>query len=126
MEPDGRGGLTKQRKKFGEVSEEGLIHFISNCAFEPVSKNDNVVSDTLKQVAAAFRWGKPALINTHRINFVKGRNSDHVDRCLNLFSDLLGELTDRWPDLEFMGAGDFARYLNSTLEIEEPKRVLQP
>lgn len=115
MEPDGTGNIKKRRYKFGAISREGVVHFISNCAFEPVNNNSNVIGNTLKQIAAAFRWGKPALINTHRINFVTGRNSNHVDRCLKDFSNLLKSIIKRWPEAEFMGAGEFGHFMNSTL-----------
>jgi len=115
MEPDGKGNVDKKRRKFGEISDEGIVHFISNCAFEPVRKTTNVVGDTMKQVAAAFKWGKPALINTHRVNFVTGRNGTHVDRSLKQFAELLQSINKNWPEAEFMGAGEFAQYMNSTL-----------
>jgi|GEM_PF-542270 len=116
MEPDGKGGLVKSRYRFGEVSQERIVHFISNCAFEPIKDNPTVVEDTLSQVASAFRWNKPALINTHRINYVKGRGGKHRERCLDALSALLNKITETWPDVEFMGIGEFCNYMNSTLE----------
>jgi hypothetical protein len=115
QEPDKNGGLTMKRHSFGSISAERLVHFISNCAFEPVKRKRSVVDDTLKQIEAAFRWKKPALINTHRINYVKGRGGDQRDLGLNGLSELLNRLTAKWPDIEFMGTGEFGRFMNTDL-----------
>jgi hypothetical protein len=114
-EPDGKGGFEKKSNRYGQISKEGIVHFISNCAFEPVKGKQGVVEDTLKQVEAAFRWNKPAIINTHRINYVMGRG-DHRDRCLSELRSLLHELVKRWPDIKFMGMGEFAGLMEDSLE----------
>lgn len=115
-EPDGNGECVRKRYRFGEVSKEGLVHFISNCAFEPVKENPDVIEATLKQVQAAFRWNKPALINTHRINYVTGYGNYTRDKNLSALKKLLGEILSNWPDAEFMGVGEFCEFMNSTLK----------
>ena len=115
LEPNGEKRLEKKRYRFGDVSAEGMVHSISNCAFEPIKGDKSVVENTLGQVEAAFRWNKPALINTHRINYVKGRGGSHTDSNLRALSILLKEIVKRWPDVEFMSVGKFAKYLNSTV-----------
>lgn len=114
-EPNGKGGAFKKRHKFGEISDEGLVHFISNCAFEPVKESPDVVETVLKQVQAAFRWNKPALINTHRINYVAGRGNKTRDNNLKALKRLLNEILKKWPDAEFMGVGEFSKFMNENL-----------
>jgi len=116
VEPDGKGGSAQKRYRFGEVSEEGLVHFVSNCAFEPVKEIPDVVETTLNQVRAAFRWNKPALINTHRINYVSGRGNHTRENNLRALKQLLDQILKQWPDAEFMGVGEFSQYMNSTLK----------
>lgn len=116
VEPDGKGGAGKKRYRFGEVSEEGLVHFVSNCAFEPIKESQDVVETALSQVRAAFRWNKPALINTHRVNYVTGRGNHTKGNNLRALKRLLNGILKQWPDAEFMGVGEFSSYMNSTIE----------
>ncbi len=117
-EPDGKGGLTTGKCRFGEVSVEGVSHYISNCAFEPVKDDYKGPEITLKQIAAAFRWGKPALINTHRVNYVGSRNPDARAKGLGELKKLIAEIRKTWPDSEFISAGEFAKEMNASAKIE--------
>lgn len=110
-QPDGKGAIKKKYYRFGEVSKEGVVHFISNCAFEPVTPHFKGTKETLRQISIAFRWKKPALINTHRVNYVGGRNTNNRDKGLNELSELLNSIVKKWPDAEFMSAREFADIL---------------
>ena len=118
IEPDGKGGTVTGKCSFGEESPEGLLHYISNCAFEPVKEEYTGPEITLKQIAAAFRWGKPALINTHRVNYIGSRNPDVRAKGLEELNKLLAEIRRVWPDSEFISAGEFANYMNSSIKAE--------
>lgn len=114
-EPSKNGALTKRRCKFGEVSDNGIIHFISNCAFEPTKEGYSGIKETENQIEAAFRWNKPALINTHRVNYVGGRSTKIRDKGLLELEKLLKLITDKWPDVEFMSAGEFSDELSKSV-----------
>jgi len=58
----------------------------------------------IDQVAAAFRWRRPAMISSHRVNF-----SGHIDeknraRGLDALRLLLRKIVNRWPDVQFISA----------------------
>lgn len=89
----------------GQRSATGLIYYTRNCAFEPSAKEYTGIEHTIMQIAAAFRWGKPALISTHRVNFVGGINSKSREFGLLELKKLLKEIVRRWPDVEFIGLG---------------------
>jgi hypothetical protein len=113
MQPDRKGKIVRKYFRFGQISKEGIIHFISNCAFEPASESYNGVDITLRQVEIAFKCKKPALINTHRVNFIGSRERTIRDKSLSELSILLSKMKSRWPDLEFLSAGEFGSILRS-------------
>jgi len=85
-----------QRGKYGEV------YLQRNVSFEP-SSNMNYTNDlTIKNIDRAFFWGKPAIIQSHRINFVSGLNRKNRDRSLKLFDELLKIIIKKYADVEFM------------------------
>lgn len=111
LQPDTRGGITRKHFRFGHVSDEGIIHFVSNCAFEPASWDYKGIGKTLKQVEVAFNCGKPALINTHRVNFIGSRNKSVSNKSLTELALLIQAMINKWPDIEFLGAGEFVTLL---------------
>ena len=118
-QPGKSGQITKKYHRFGELSKNGILHYISNCAFEPVNKGFPGKETTLMQMAAAFRCRKPALINTHRVNYVGSRNPSVRDKNLMELSALLKKMKQKWPDIEFMSAGEFANYLKNSIESKK-------
>lgn len=94
-QPDGRGGL---RLAWGQggVTEAGLAWHGRNATFEPVQGFG--VDHALAGIASAFAWGVPAVISTHRVNFVGGVDPAQRDRGLQGLRDLLAAIARLWPD----------------------------
>ena len=53
-----------------------------------------------------FFWGKPAIVSTHRVNYVSGMSLKHRDRSLRLLNELIRGILVRWPDAEFISADE--------------------
>ena len=70
--PTGLFGRYSKRIHFlGNRNSFGQHYLIRNCFFEPsLTGDNNVVDDCLNRIKIAFRWNKPAIISSHRINFV--------------------------------------------------------
>lgn len=104
--PMGDGQYVKRFLYNGKCNEMGQKYVVRNCPFEPYIDNcqcnANAVSNCLKNVEAAFRMYAPAIISTHRVNFVGGLESEHRDDSLQQLKTLLNEILKRWPDVEFM------------------------
>lgn len=104
--PLGDGKFVKKFLSNGKKNEVGQKYVVRNCVFEPYwdncKRNDNAVAGCLENVAAAFRMHAPAIISTHRVNFVGSLESSHRDDSLQQLKTLLQEITKRWPDVEFM------------------------
>ena len=99
------------RHTFGQKSKSGLTYYIRNCAFEPTAQSYKGIDITMKQVEAAFRWHKPAIISTHRVNFVGGIDVNNRIKGLSELTLLLKTITNRWPDVEFMSSAELLRQM---------------
>jgi len=56
----------------------------------------------LKKIDIAFSWHKPAIICTHRINYMGELDPGNRKVNLRLFKELLQRILKQWPDVEFM------------------------
>ena len=56
----------------------------------------------LFEIKLAFRWHKPAIIGSHRVNYIGALNPDNRESGLNQLSSLIKEIQKNWPDVEFM------------------------
>ena len=73
-----------------------------NCAFEPTYELYKGIDLTMRQINAAFRWHKPAIISSHRVNFVGGIEERNRTEGLGELKSLLDAIVRKWPDVEFM------------------------
>jgi hypothetical protein len=71
----------------------GQIHWRRNCTFEPSRNQDyDWVNRCLKEIEIAFRWGKPAVINSHRVNFIGSIFPENREKSLQKLKTLLKEV----------------------------------
>jgi hypothetical protein len=111
----GDDGKLKNRYYFsGQHSSQGIVYYIRNCAFEPADPNYIGIYNTMKQIEAAFRWGKPAIISTHRVNFVGSISKENRDHGLRELKILLEAIVIKWPDAEFMSSAEALELMVST------------
>jgi len=110
-------GLNVFKKSFnyiGKKTKEGLIIMVRNVVFEPTEdRGIDWVSFTMKQIETAFRWNKPAIISSHRVNFCGHIDEKNRENGLAALKNLLQEITKKWPDVEFMSADELATYLKN-------------
>jgi len=66
----------------------------------------------LKEIGTAFRFHTPAIISAHRFNFIGNIDVGNRDRNLLSFKKLLNEITNRWPDVEFMFSDELGDVIN--------------
>ena len=76
-----------------------------NCSFEPaLYKNNNPIEYTLNSIASAFKWKKPAIISSHRINYIGSIYENNRTDNLMLLNNLLKNILKQWPDAEFISS----------------------
>lgn len=85
-----------------------LTYLIRNVFFEPASKpNANWVDITLSNIEKAFKNRLPAIIGSHRINFIGSLNPTHRDKNLECLTQILKKVIAKWPEVEFMSSDSF-------------------
>jgi hypothetical protein len=110
-EPDGKGGLKSKYYGYGQKNEWGQKYYYRNTMFEP-TYSDNSVDFCMMQIEAAFRWWKPAIISTHRVNYMGSLNPENREKGLSQLKVLLKRIVDKWPDAEFISSNDFSDILH--------------
>jgi hypothetical protein len=96
-------GFTVKRHSFGETNKIGQIYLGRNVKFEPSEvENTDCLALSLKGIENAFFWNKPAIISTHRVNFIGYIDENNRTKNLKLLTHLLNAITQRYPEVEFM------------------------
>ncbi len=82
-----------------------------NCTFEPSFTNIDYVDSCLKEVEIAFKWNKPAVISSHRVNYICSINPDNASLGLRALGKFLSSVINKWPDVEFMTSTELGRLI---------------
>ncbi|UAM96622.1 hypothetical protein K8354_09730 [Polaribacter litorisediminis] len=99
----------------GKTTKEGLTVITRNVIFEPSSpRHNDPINFALKQITDAFKHNKPAVISSHRANFVGSLNSQQRDISLKLLSDLICKIIKIWPEVEFMTSSELGVLLKNS------------
>ncbi len=98
----------------GKKTKEGLTIMVRNIVFEPTEDRGlDWVTFTMKQIERAFRWNKPAIISSHRVNFCGHIDPKNRAMGLQTLQKLLQEIVKKWPEVEFMAADELGDYLTN-------------
>lgn len=96
-------GRTRRRLHYmGQRNEHGLCYITRNCVFEPNISGKDWVDSCLNDVQVAFRWNKPAIISSHRVNYIGALDPSNRVNGLMQLDQLLSKIKKQWPDVEFM------------------------
>jgi hypothetical protein len=88
---------------FGQKNSNGIVYNVRNCFLEPsINNNKDWVDTCLAEISAAFLWNKPAVICSHRINYVGFINEQNRDRGLNDLAAVIKIVLKKWPDVQFI------------------------
>ena len=118
-EPLGNGQYKINTRFIGDKNQYGQIYITRNCFFEPSSSgfekpaNTDWINNCLKEIEIAFRWRKPAVISSHRVNYIGYLHPENRERSLKQLSELLGKMLKRWPDIEFMTSSELGDLITS-------------
>lgn len=104
-QPDMRS-VSGELKKFhycGQYNKLSQIYLVRNCHFEP-SLGDTVdwVDDCLHRINTAFNWNKPAIISTHRLNYIGSIDPSNRDRNLSQLKFIFSAIQKKWHNVEFL------------------------
>lgn len=114
-EHQGENRFKKSFNYTGKSTKEKLTIMVRNVVFEPTEdRGIDWVSFTMKQIETAFRWDKPAIISSHRVNFCGHIEESNREKGLKTLQELLEAIVKKWPDVEFMSADELGTYITKT------------
>lgn len=107
---------TPIKKKYhyqGQKNKFGQRYLVRNAFFEPtLLPGFDSVNDCMNRIDIAFNRSKPAIIGSHRLNFIGYINPENRSKNLKLLSELLGKIVKKWPDVEFMSSDKLGDTMN--------------
>ncbi len=97
----------------GKKNKLKQVYMVRNCVFEPsqMPASFNSVKNCIKDIENAFLFKKPAIIASHRLNFIGVISPENRDRNLVMLDELLAQILKKWPDVIFMTSHKLADYL---------------
>lgn len=104
--------------RLGKFNKYEQVYLTRNSSFEPsLQSTYDPVGDCLKEIEVAFRWGSPAIIVSHRLNYIGSINEDNRAANLKLFHNLLYQITQKWKNIEFMNSPQLGSLIRSDIAI---------
>jgi hypothetical protein len=111
---DNQQGYTKKYHYLGQKSGYGQSYLVRNAFFEPTSDpNKDWVDSCLADIKMAFKFNKPAIISSHRINYIGRLRESNRDTGLRLLHLLLNEIHKHWPEVEYLTSDELGDKMKS-------------
>jgi len=110
-EPQGEGRNKKVFHRLGQRNKFGQYYMVRNCFFEPWQGQKNWVDSCLKEIEISYKWHKPAVISSHRVNYIGVHDIKNRDNSLFQLKRLLKSVQKRWPEVEFMTSQELGRVI---------------
>ena len=104
-----KNGIYKRKIHFtGEKNKYGQIYLVRNCSYEPAYFNNpkECSEKCLEQIRSAFKNHKPAIINSHRFNYISSINFNNAVDNLFYLSDMLNKIIEEFPMVEFITSAE--------------------
>ena len=110
-EPGGSGVRNTKIRWLGKRNKYGQRYMTRNCFFEPSTPGKDWVDTCLHEIATAFRWRKPAIISSHRVNYIGALEESNRDHGLLKLRELLDSIIRRWPETEFVSSDQLGQMI---------------
>lgn len=105
-------GAKYKRHHTGQKSKDTeMKYMVRNCEFEPSYHAYMNADYCMKEIRNAFRFGVPAIVSCHRLNFIGELNPANRDNNLREFKKLLKTITSKYPDVEFMSSDELGKLI---------------
>lgn len=102
LEVLGKGKKRIKLHYIGQRNRWGQTYITRNCFFEPSYRGRDWVASCIKEIETAFYFRKPAVISTHRVNYIGALNEDNRIYGLAQLKLLMKTIIRKWPNVEFM------------------------
>jgi len=98
--------------KYNKKNDQTYI--TRNCHFEQSDPSQaDWVDYCLKEIELSFKWRKPAVISSHRVNYIGSIVPDNASKGLFELDRLLSIILKKWPDVEFMTSTELGDLITS-------------
>ena len=109
--PVGTTGKYELKRKIhfmGEQNKKKQMYSVRNCSYEPAYNQNSAdcVSRCLSEISLAFNSRKPAIIDTHRFNYIGSINDQNREKNLEGLKALLEAIVEKYPDVEFVSSAE--------------------
>jgi hypothetical protein len=95
-------GYKRKFRFTGQQNEFNQINLVRNCFFEPSSsKKRNTVQSCLNEIDISFSHNAPAIISSHRLNYIGAIDETNRNKNLKLLDELLNKISQKWPEVEY-------------------------
>lgn len=91
-------------------------YVVRNCVFEPLQQK-NSLNICKQMITAAFTMNSPAIISSHRVNYVGFANEEFRKESMKELRELISWIVTKFPDVSFYSMADL---LNDILKSENP------
>lgn len=101
----------------GQKNRLGQLYSVRNCSYEPTISGsvNQSVDGCLLQIQESFLHNRPAVINSHRLNYISSINKDNGTNGIKGLHLVLKKVLEVFPDTEFMSSDELFALMNSTL-----------
>ncbi len=116
-EPLGHHKTKKRIHWLGQRTNSGLLCLTRNCFFEPSQSGHDWVDSCLFDISNSFSWNKPAIISSHRVNYIGALHENNRTSGLRKLKILLKSIIQKWPDVEFVTSADLGELIISERNV---------
>ena len=90
----------------GQRNRKNQMYSVRNCSYEPAYRQnpEECVKSCIEEISASFKSKKPAIISSHRFNYIGSINPKNRENNLSGLKELLKLIVERYPDVEFISS----------------------
>lgn len=106
--PGPEGSFVK-KTPYGGARSAHQLYLVRNCLLEHSLFGDrDCVGRCLGEIESAFRWKQPAVLSSHRVNYIGRLVPGNGAAGARILDELQGEVLKRWPDVRFLSSDQLA------------------
>lgn len=110
----GEGRIKKHFRYLGKRNIYDQIYITRNAFFEPSGAKNDQINSCLREIEIAFKFKKPAIISSHRVNYIGSLDEKNRLNSLKQLSQLLKNIIVKWPEVEFMSSSEMGKIISET------------
>lgn len=116
--PIGEGQYKRKLHFSGEKNRSGQLYGVRNCTYEPAyyQNPDECVQSCFDEVKQAFSHKKPAVICSHRFNYIGAINPKNRTNNLIGLKALLNKILTEYPEVEFLSSSELFAVMESEIK----------